>query len=126
MSEMNKPHRLELAVEDAREAVRLSVSDHDRLLFSARLEGPELDELIRGLSQARAQLADQVAPELDEGARLADVVVDPSYLIGKNSGTNEALLALRHPGYGWLGFRLRRTVVEQVVDRLGAWLGGRP
>jgi hypothetical protein len=125
MEEMSKPHRLELAVEDARQAVRLSVSDDDRLLFSARLEGPELDELIRGLSQARAQLAEEVAPELDEGARLADVVVDPSYLIGKNSGTGEALLALRHPGYGWLGFRLRRPVVEQIVGRLGDWLGGR-
>jgi hypothetical protein len=125
MEEMSKPHRLELAVEDARQAVRLSVSDDDRLLFSARLEGPELDELIRGLSQAHAQLAEEVAPELDEGARLADVVVDPSYLIGKNSGTGEALLALRHPGYGWLGFRLRRPVVEQIVGRLGDWLGGR-
>ena len=125
MTDTPTPHQLELAVEDTREAVRLQVADGDHLLFSARLEGPELDELIRGLSQARAQLADQVAPELDEGARLADVVSDPSYLIGKNSGTVEALLALRHPGYGWLGFRLRRPVVEQIVVRLGDWLGGR-
>ena len=117
-------HHLDLTVEEGGAAVELTVAQGDRALFSARLEAPELDDLIRALAVGRAQLADQVAPELDEGARIADVAVDPSFLVGKNNARGEALLALRHPGYGWLGFRLRRPVVEQIVRRLGDWLGG--
>ena len=116
-------HHLELGVEPRRDAVRLTISSDDETVFSARLEAPELDELIHALAHGRARLRDEVPVALDEGARLTDVEADPSYLVGKNNAAGEALLALRHPGFGWLGFRLRRPVIEAIVDRLGRWLG---
>ena len=115
-------HHLEIEVEDDRGAVRLTISRDDQPVFGARLEGPELDELIRGLGQGRRQLADPVAPARDEPARLTAAVVEPGYLVGTNSRKREALLALRHPGFGWLGFQLRRSVVEQMVERPSEWL----
>lgn len=119
---MVERQHLQLALDDDRTALALRVLSADRELFSVRLEAPELDELIRALSRGRAQLGEEVAPELDEGARIADTVIDPSYLIGKNSRKDRALLAFRHPGFGWLGFQLRRSVVEPMVRQLDEWL----
>lgn len=116
-------YHLDLTLEDDREAVQLRIVTEDRELFSARLEAPELDELIRALGQGRAQLADEVAPELDEGARIADTVIDPAYLVGRNSQEGRALIALRHPGYGWIGFQLHRPVAAAVARELGRGLG---
>ncbi|WP_425229406.1 hypothetical protein [Sphingomonas sp.] len=116
-------HQLSLTVEGDRNAVLLTIAgDDDRLLFGARLEAPELDELIHALAQGRAQLLDEVAPELDQGARLTDVEVDPGYLVGTSKVADEALIAFRHPGFGWLGFRLHRKVIGKFTERLDRWL----
>jgi hypothetical protein len=115
-------HSLSLAMDPDRSAIRLTINGDDQALFTARLEAPELDELIHALAKGRAHLAEEVAPTLDEGARLTDVEADPGYLVGKNRERDEALIALRHPGFGWLGFRLRRPVIEEMLDRLGRWL----
>ncbi|PAX06537.1 hypothetical protein [Sphingomonas lenta] len=120
---MREAAQVELSVEEDGAAVWLRVLGGEGELFGARLEGPELDDLIRALADGRARLADAVAPELDEGARITDVTVDPAYLVGKNSDKGQALVAFRHPGLGWLGFQLRRDVVAAMVDRLGSWLG---
>lgn len=115
-------HHLDLALEDDRAALQLRLSSGEVELFSARLEAPELDDLIHALALGRAQLADEVAPELDEGARITDTAVDPAYLVGKNAAKGQALIAFRHPGLGWLGFQLRRSVVEAMVGGLRRWL----
>ena len=47
---------------------------------------------------------------------------DPTYLIAKNSARGEALMAFRHPGFGWLGFRLHRPAIAEMVERLDRWL----
>ena len=115
-------HHLSLAVEPEREAVRIAITRDEATVFAARLEAPELDQLIHALAQGRAQLTEEVSPELDEGARLTDVEADPSFLIAKNNARGEAMMAFRHPGFGWLGFRLRRRAIEKMVERLERWL----
>ena len=119
---MSRRYQLEVAVDDDQSAMTLRILADGGEVFGTRLEAPELDDLIRTLSDGRAQLADEVSPELDEGARITNNVANPSYLIGKNSLQGKALLAFRHPGLGWLGFQFRRSVVEAMVRQLGAWL----
>ena len=119
---MAERHYLDLAVDDDRAALTLRIVSGTRELSSLRLEAPELDGLIRALGRGRAQLVEQVSPELDGGARIADTVVDPSYILGTNSKKDRALLAFRHAGFGWLGFQVRRSVVEAMVQQLDAWL----
>lgn len=119
---MHRADQLALAVDADGAAVTLRVQGDEGELFGARLEAPELDDLIRLLSDARALLTEAVAPELDEGARITNIVADPAYLVGKNSEKDQALIAFRHPGLGWLGFQLRRGMVERMVGGLGAWL----
>ncbi len=121
---MAERQHLEVTLDDDRAALSLRVLSAGRLLFEARLEAPELDELIRALANGRARLAEEVAPELDEGARITDAVVDPAYLLGANRAKDRALLAFRHPGFGWLGFQLRRPAAEALVRRLDGWLRG--
>jgi hypothetical protein len=121
---MTASHQLEVSVESDGSAAGLRVIADEGSLFRIRLEAPELDDLIRALADARTRLEEEVAPELDEGARITNVVVDPAYLVGKNSAKGQALVAFRHPGLGWLGFQLQREVTEAMVARLGAWLRG--
>lgn len=110
--------QLEIALDRDRTAVVLRLPGVDGDTIDARLEAPELDELIRGLSDARARLAEEVSPELDEGARITNTVADPSYVVARNQRKGLALLAFRHPGLGWLGFQLRQSVVEAMLDSL--------
>jgi len=119
---LGQKFQLEVGVDDAQVAMTLRILADGGEVFSTRLEAPELDDLIRALGDGRAQLADEVSPELDEGARITNNVVDPSYLVGKNSAQGKALLAFRHPGLGWLGFQFRRPVVEAMVRQLDNWL----
>jgi hypothetical protein len=119
---MAQRHHLELTVDEESSGVVLRILSEGHEVFSTRLEAPELDELIRGLGDGRAQLTDEVSPQLDEGARITNVVKNPSYLVGTNSPEAKALIALRHPGFGWLGFQFRRPVVEAIVRELGRWL----
>lgn len=119
---MAQKFQLEVGIDDVQTAMTLRILADGGEVFSTRLEAPELDDLIRALSDGRAQLTDEVSPQLDEGARITNIVVDPSYLVGKNSAQGKALLAFRHPGLGWLGFQFRRTVVEAMVRQLDDWL----
>jgi hypothetical protein len=123
---MATKYDLEVAVAPDRTAVLLTTLADGREAFGTRLEAPELDDLIRALGDARAMLDEEVAPQLDEGARITNSIVDPNYLVGTNSSKGQTLLAFRHPGFGWIGFQLRRPVVEAMVRKLGQWLEARP
>lgn len=69
---------------------------------------PELDTLVRTLADLRALMSDPVPRTLDPGARLT-VLSDPAWQVkppAPGTGRDVAVLALRHPGLGWLGFLL--------------------
>ena len=66
-----------------------------------RLEAPELDQLIHALAEGRAQLLDEVAPGLDEGARITNTVVNPTHpLLGRNTRKGQILARASPPGAG--------------------------
>ena len=90
------------------------VDRRGRALAHVALETPELDSLVRSLADLRAAMGDPVPATLDPGARLT-VLVDPAWQTrlpaagtGPEGGA-AAVLALRHPGLGWLGFLLPRA-----------------
>jgi hypothetical protein len=81
---------------------------HGRALAHVVLETPELDTLLPVLADLRAGLAEPVPATLDPSARLV-ALVDPAVetrlpTVAMPAG---AVLALRHPGLGWLAFLLQ-------------------
>ena len=80
------------------------------------LDAGDLSGLIANLAKARADMADMVPLNLDPHARL-EAVVDPSWQLAPDSGGLRNL-ALRHPGLGWLAFRMNM----ESSQRLGSGL----
>jgi len=67
------------------------------------LDAFELETLIHNLSMVRLELADGVTPALEAGMRL-HIVIDPVWRTEASLSPSGAVLALRHPGHGWVGF----------------------
>jgi len=69
------------------------------------LDAAELEDQIHFLSQAREAMAEPVTPDLEVGMRLR-ALGDPRWKTEPYHPHGAALLALRHPGMGWMSFLL--------------------
>ena len=84
------------------------VDRRGRALAHVALQAPELDSLVRQLAELRSCLGEPVPRTLDPGARLV-ALVDPVWQakpLSSPDAPDGVVLALRHPGLGWLGFLL--------------------
>jgi hypothetical protein len=102
-----------------RDSIAVEIVENDEALAHAFLEPVELDQFIAVLAAYRAELNDRVAAELEPNSRLA-TIVDPAWKTRPHE--NGRLLALRHPGLGWLSFLLP----EEEAAKLGGLLTARP
>jgi hypothetical protein len=64
-----------------------------------------LSDNIHMLAAARATMTEPVTPELEVGMRL-EAMGDPAWKTEGRHDFGGAMLALRHPGYGWVSFLL--------------------
>lgn len=93
---------------EERDRVVLEMRENGIALGHILYEAPELESLIRIIANQRAGLLDPVSPELDPGSRL-EVIPDPAWATRrpKDPGRErDVVLALRHPGLGWVSFLL--------------------
>ncbi|CUK14606.1 hypothetical protein RUE5091_03773 [Ruegeria denitrificans] len=81
------------------------------------LDAAEVESWIRNLASLRAQMTEQVAPALDPSFRI-EGPFDPAWRIPKDPQDGVRLLALRHPGLGWVAYGL--PVKE--AKKIGCWL----
>ena len=88
--------------EDASTLV-IEISVAGKVVGFAPLSASEADDLIAKLASNRAGMSERVPSDLDPGSRIASVV-NPAWRIAP--GPEGRALALRHPGYGWLGYFL--------------------
>jgi hypothetical protein len=93
------------------------------------LRASEIDSLIAKLAQHRATMAPEVPRSLPE---LEDVgmIHDPIWILHAPAETKDKLLLIRHPGLGWLTFKLPPSEAaklghallpngpQQIADRL--------
>jgi hypothetical protein len=93
----------------------LEMHEDGKPLAHLYLDAAELEGLIRDLAKIRATMADQVAPALDPGGRL-DLERSPAWIADTRDGN--AVLALRHPGMGWLGFLLEMEKAQAIGTAL--------
>lgn len=118
---MAKEGSVSISLKNDRKGLKFQVVDKaGNELHVSQLDTPEVDQLIRTLSNLRVELDEPVTEDLDEGAFIADCIVDPKIRLGRRKAEDgRELLIIRHPGFGWLGFRLREQIVDVLIERLG-------
>lgn len=108
-------------VTEDRQSVVLEMHEDGKLLAHMLFDGASTELLIENLAKARSALLEEVPQMLDPGARLTPLV-SPAWRVPDThtgpSGT--VLLALRHPGLGWVSFLLEearsREIGQALVD----------
>lgn len=107
--------------------VLMQMEDGDTPLAHMIFDGASVEEVIRNLSAARMQLPEAVTPDLDPGARM-EAVVDPRWKTELISDHGVAVLALRHPGLGWVSFAFpphEALALGQSLQKIGEQLGAK-
>jgi hypothetical protein len=103
--------------EDRQEAV-IELWLDEQPLGHIFLDPATLEKHIRDCAAHRAQMPDEVPRDLDPGSRLEGSVYDPIWRIPAQRHEGGRILALRHPGIGWLGF----VIPEHEAKSLAEWL----
>ncbi len=117
---MINPHpKMQLkAFPDAQgEHVTIELWMDDKPLGHILLDGATLEDHIHKLAGHRSQLKEEVPRELDPGSRL-EALVDPVWRIPGQPSEHGRVLALRHPGLGWLSF----VFPEKEAAAIAEWL----
>jgi hypothetical protein len=72
---------------------------------TVKLEAADIDALIAKLSHYRSTMAPEVPRQLTNSTDVAGVR-DPIWILHVPPGSTDRLLLVRHPGLGWMMFRL--------------------
>lgn len=115
----SKPMRLDMALAPDRQTATLEMAMNETVLGHIVLDAASVEGLISSLANVRASMAEPVTPEIDPGTELR-CIIDPIWRtrIPPHPSVPGPLLALRHPGLGWLSFILPDTEARA----LGQWL----
>ncbi len=105
----------------AREHVTIELWLNDTPLGHIHLEASDAEQFIHELAKHRASLREKVTPMLDPGARL-DAIIDPAWHVSAQKDGGH-VLALRHPGFGWLSFVLSDEDAKEVAKALAGEKG---
>jgi hypothetical protein len=116
----NRMAKIELAArtDSDRQHVLLELRLEGKPFGQISLSGSDAEQHIHMIAKHRAKLSDRVSRDLDPGSRL-DAIYDPIWRTPTHrAATHGLLLALRHPGLGWLSFLLP----HHEAAALGQWL----
>lgn len=98
-----------------RDTTVIEMHEDGKPLAHMFVDAATLEGLIRQLGQCRAAMNETVADEIDPGARI-ETLPSPGWRIpDTHSGpSGTVLMALRHPGLGWLGFLLEEARAREI------------
>jgi len=116
---MDRKIAVSTGVNDDGNSITLMMHDSNtgELLSFVSLETPEIEAIIEGLADHRAKLPDEVPRELDPGTRLK-TIEDPIWRTKNIPETNSVLLALRHPGIGWIAAQMPKASARSLGEFL--------
>lgn len=113
--------RLDMMLSEQRTQLTLTLVMDGTQLGHIILETPEVEDVIHKIAAARASMAERVPPEIDPGSRLF-AVDDPMWRTKVPSSAPKpgVVLALRHPGLGWIANLLppaeTRALGQSLLD----------
>jgi hypothetical protein len=79
------------------------------------LTATEMEGLIQNLAGQRANMLDVPPPDLVPGRQMP-AIIDPVIGSSEERFDGKRLLAIRHPGMGWLGFFIPDETAKEVAD----------
>jgi hypothetical protein len=102
--------------------VSLSVSpDHRQLLINSdipvkqiQISGDALDPFIAQIGQIRSI----IVPPMPQDPIKVTIVTPGRYHLGPNQDTGGLLMAIFHPGFGWIGFNISNDDAERLEQQL--------
>lgn len=111
------------SLNDAGTIVTLQIDERGKPLAHITLEEPEFTALLHSLTKLRAKMTDPIPLTLEPGARL-DAFLSPRTFVGKGHSKQrrETVLALRHPGLGWVAGSFEPDGLKQLAEALLAHL----
>jgi hypothetical protein len=104
-------------VDKKKENVVIQIEEDKRALAHILLDSATTENHIHDLAKHRAALLEQVPTELDPGSRL-EALIDPIWHIPNYRREQGRILALRHPGLGWLSF----VLTDKEAASIAEWL----
>jgi|GEM_PF-2578852 len=120
--------KLGVAMTPNKQGLSIALFDGDTMLGQVALDAAALEKHIQALGMRRSEMAEQVAPTLEPGARLFGLE-NPAWLTFMDDG-GPPNLALRHACFGWLSFafspesaRLLGVSLVRIADQAD---GGSP
>lgn len=111
------PPRMQISAkpsEDGQDVV-IQIDMNGEPLGHVILDGATAERHAHLVGQVRSMLPDQVALDLDPGARLE---VQRGIRAAAFHTDNAVVLALRHPGLGWMGFHLEPQQAQELAGAL--------
>src|SRR4051812_23785248 len=109
--------RLHAELNEARNEAALHIVENERSLAYIEMPTAELQDFLQKLAGLRASMSEPVERSADEVRTMA-TTRDPSWSVGFMEAEGEAVLALRHPGFGWLAFHLPRARAAMLAEAL--------
>jgi hypothetical protein len=111
-------HTLEVGLQmtEAGAAMELTYQCDGVAVGAQRLTAAEVDGFIHTMTSLRAKMAPAVArqaPDVTGGG-----VVDPLWAIQTHPASSDKILAIRHPGAGWLSFLLPEKAALALIRAL--------
>jgi len=91
----------------------------DKALTRLKLDAPSVDDLIARLAEVRAAMVEPVTCDLEKLSR-GQPIFDPIWRSAKVPGRDGRVMAVRHPGFGWMYF----AFPARSATKLGRWLAG--
>jgi hypothetical protein len=115
----DKPMRLDVLISPDQRTATIVLRMQDDPLGHMILDAAGLELLIKNLAGARAVMEEPVAREIASGTELISVL-DPAWRTRTppHPSVPGPLLALRHPGFGWISF----VLPDHEARSLGQWL----
>jgi hypothetical protein len=115
----NRPMRLDVHISPDRRTATIVLRMQDEPLGHMILDAAGIELLIKNLAEARAAMDEPVAREIAPGTELPSIL-DPAWRTRTppHPSVPGPLLALRHPGLGWVSFILP----DHEARSLGQWL----
>lgn len=99
------------------EHVQIQLDMNDEPLGYILFDGATAELHAMAVAKVRSELPDPVAPTLDPGSRL-EAIGDPAWRTEMSE--YGPMLALRHPGLGWLGFVIPGHEAQKLGEALVA------